>query len=131
MIWIKRLPHLLLSLMFLAFAFVQINDPDPVLWILIYLAMAVLCGLAAYNKFYNRIMIALAVGYLVYMVNLFPGALEWYQSSDRSLLFDDLAKMQYYYIEESREFLGLLICEVVLIVYFLIARIQGNSKIKS
>ena len=65
---------------------------------------------------------ALAAAYLVYMIILFPGALEWYQSSDRSLLFDDIAKMQYPFIEESREFLGLLICEVVLIAYLLIAR---------
>ena len=93
--------------------------------------MTVLCTLAAFNKFYLKVMIALAIGYLVYMSILFPGALEWYQSSDRSLLFDDIAKMQYPFIEESREFLGLLICEVVLIVYLLIARIQVNSKIKS
>ncbi|HEY5823446.1 MAG TPA: transmembrane 220 family protein [Cyclobacteriaceae bacterium] len=122
MIWIKRLPHLLLSLMFLAFAFVQINDPDPLLWILIYLAMAILCALAAYNKYYQKVMFALVAGYLVYMFILFPGALEWYQSSDRSLLFDDIAKMQYYYIEESREFLGLLICEIVLGVYIFIQK---------
>jgi len=121
MIWIKRLPHFLLSLMFLAFALLQINDPDPLLWILIYLAMAVLCGLAAFNKFYIKIMIALAVGYLAYMGILFPGAMEWYHSPDRSLLFDDIAKMQYPFIEESREFLGLLICELVLGVYILIS----------
>lgn len=131
MIWIKRLPHLLLSLMFLAFALVQINDPDPLLWILIYLAMTVICALAAVNKFYTKIMIALVVGYLVYMSILFPGAMDWYRSPDRSLLFDDIAKMQYPYIEESREFLGLFICEVVLLVYLLIARSRGNSKLKS
>lgn len=125
MIWIKRLPHLLLSLMFLAFALVQINDPDPLLWILIYLAMTVLCTLAAFNKFYLKVMIALAIGYLVYMSILFPGALEWYQSSDRSLLFDDIAKMQYPFIEESREFLGLFICEAVLVIYLLKARKQN------
>jgi hypothetical protein len=122
MIWIKRLPHLFLALLFFAFALLQINDPDPLLWIGIYLAMTGVCALAAFNKYDRTVMIVLAVGYLIYMRILFPGAMDWYQSADRSLLFDDIARMQYSYIEESREFLGLLICELVLGVYLLIAR---------
>jgi hypothetical protein len=54
------------------------------------------------------------IAYLIYAIFLFPGALDWFKSPDRSLLFDDLAKMQYPYIEETREFLGLLICVLVL-----------------
>ena len=122
MIWIKRLPHLLLALMFLAFAALQINDPDPILWIAIYLAMTALCALAAFQKYYRIPMLVLAVGYLIYMIILFPGVTDWFHSPDLSLLFDDIAKMQYPYIEESREFLGLLICEIVLVVYLIISR---------
>ncbi len=121
MVWLKRLPHLLLALMFLAFAALQINDPDPILWIIIYLAMTALCALAAFGKYYRVPMMALALGYLIYMIVLFPGVTDWFHSPDLSLLFDDIAKMQYPYIEESREFLGLLICEIVLIVYLLIS----------
>lgn len=120
--WIKRLPHFLLALMFFAFALLQINDPDPLLWIVIYLAMTAICALAAFGKYYRVAMFALAAGYLIYMFILFPGALDWYYSPDRSLLFDDIAKMQYYYIEESREFLGLLICQVVLVVYIFLSK---------
>ena len=35
-----RILNFILALMFLAFAFVQIKDPDPMVWILIYGAMA-------------------------------------------------------------------------------------------
>ncbi|PZR40572.1 MAG: hypothetical protein DI538_03745 [Azospira oryzae] len=122
MIWLKRIIHLLLALMFFAFAGLQFNDPDPLLWIAIYSAMTVLCALAAFGKYYFKVMLVLAAGYLVYMVILYPGLVDWLRSSDRSLLFDDIAKMQYPFIEESREFLGLLICEVVLVVYILVAR---------
>ena len=31
-----RIVNFILAIMFLLFAFVQINDPDPVIWILIY-----------------------------------------------------------------------------------------------
>lgn len=122
MIWIKRIPHFLLALMFLAFAAVQYNDPDPLLWIVIYVAMVVLCTLAAFGIYPVKVMVVIAIAFIVYMVILFPGLVDWINSSDRSLLFDDLAKMQYPFIEESREFLGLLICIVVLIGYYLNAR---------
>ncbi|HYI78522.1 MAG TPA: transmembrane 220 family protein, partial [Chryseolinea sp.] len=36
-----RIVNFILAVLFLLFAFVQINDPDPVIWILIYGAMAV------------------------------------------------------------------------------------------
>jgi glucan phosphoethanolaminetransferase (alkaline phosphatase superfamily) len=103
--------------MFMAFAFLQLNDPDPILWILIYGAMAAVSVMAIFEYYIPRLMWAMAAGYIVYVVILFPGVMEWYNSPDRSLLFDDLAKMQYLYIEEAREFLGLIICLVVLGFY--------------
>lgn len=108
----------ILALMFFSFAFVQLNDPDPVLWIIIYLSMAAICILAIFNKYYKIVMAILAVGYLIYAVILFPGLVEWLQTENKSLLFDDIAKMQHLYIEESREFLGLVICLAVLTVYW-------------
>lgn len=122
MIWVKRIINLLLAVMFFAFAGLQFNDPDPLLWIAIYAAMTVLCALAAFDKYYFKVMLILAAGYLIYLVILYPGVVDWLRSPDRSLLFDDIAKMQYPFIEESREFLGLLICEAVLVVYILTAR---------
>jgi len=107
-----------LALLFLAFAFVQVNDPDPLLWILIYGNMAVLCILAMFQMHFKTWILATGIIYLVYALYLFPGAWEWFQSPDRSLLFDDLAKMQFPYIEETREFLGLVICLGVLLLHF-------------
>jgi uncharacterized membrane protein len=104
----------ILAIMFLVFAFLQINDPDPVVWILIYGAMAVTCVLAMFKMYYPKIMIALAVIYVGYSILLVPGLIAWWRAPNRSLLFDDLAKMEHLYIEESREFLGLMICLFVL-----------------
>jgi hypothetical protein len=112
-----RILNSVLALMFMAFAFLQLNDPDPILWILIYGAMAAVSVMAIFEYYIPRLMWAMAAGYIVYVVILFPGVMEWYNSPDRSLLFDDLAKMQYLYIEEAREFLGLIICLVVLGFY--------------
>ena len=106
------------ALMFMAFAAVQVNDPDPVVWILIYGVMAVVSVMAIF-EYYNRwLMIGLTALFVLYMIILFPGVVEWFQQDDKSVLFDEVMKMEYPYIEESREFLGLLICLVVLAVYF-------------
>ncbi|HET9053955.1 MAG TPA: transmembrane 220 family protein [Cyclobacteriaceae bacterium] len=105
------------ALMFMAFAALQVNDPDPVLWILIYGVMAVISVMAIFEFFNRKLLIGLAVLFVVYLVILFPGVAEWFRQEDKSVLFDDVMKMEYPYIEESREFIGLLICLVILTVY--------------
>ena len=122
-----KIVNLILAVMFLAFAFVQINDPDPVLWILIYGGMAVICILAAF-KIYNRIvLIILMIGFFVYSLVFLPGVGEWLAQDDQSMLFDDIAKMQHLYVEESREFLGLMICVAVLIMQLIRAKVHKKG----
>ena len=111
-----RIFNLLLAVMFIVFASLQLNDPDPITWILIYGTMAVVCVMAAFAYYVRWLMIAQFVCYAVYDIILFPSFWTWLRSADRSLLFSDLAKMQFLYIEESREFLGLVICMTVLVV---------------
>ena len=114
-----RFLYIFLAIMFVAFAALQINDPDPVLWILIYGAMVVVCVMAVFKVYNKRVLIILSVVFIVYCVVLWPGVAEWFQQEDKSVLFDDVMKMEYPYIEESREFLGLLICLVVLAFYLI------------
>jgi len=108
--------------MFLSFAFVQINDPDPVIWILIYGAMAVLSVMAIFEFYRRKFLIGILILFVLYSLVYIPGFLEWCKQDNKALLFDDLAKMQYPYIEETREFLGLLICIIVLVFYLIRAR---------
>jgi Transmembrane family 220, helix len=117
-----RIVNFILAVMFLLFAFVQINDPDPVIWILIYGAMAVLSIMAIFKFYPMKFMIALLVLYVLYSIVYMPGVLEWLRQDDKSMLFDDVAKMQYPYVEEAREFFGLLICIIVLVIFIIRAR---------
>ena len=117
-----KIVNIVLAAMFLLFAFVQINDPDPVLWILIYGSMAVFCVLAAFRYYYKAPMIILFIALAAYSMMLIHGVREWMAQPDRSILFDDIAKMQHPYVEEAREFLGIMICEIVLIIQLLRAR---------
>ena len=117
-----RIVSFILALMFLIFAFVQVNDPDPIIWILIYGSMAVICVLAAFNIFPRKFLIFLGVVYFLYSIYYFPGVEEWIGSNNKSMLLDNVAKMEFSYIEESREFLGLMICVVVIVFYLIKSR---------
>jgi hypothetical protein len=117
-----KIVNLLLAVMFIVFAFVQINDPDPVHWILIYGSMAVICILAAFRYYPRVVMMVMLVVFAGYSFVFFRGVMEWWAQDDKSVLFDDIAKMQHPYIEESREFLGLMICCLVLLIHIVLSR---------
>ena len=121
-----KILNLVLAVMFILFAFVQVNDPDPVLWILIYGVMAVTCVLAAFGQYYRAVLAGILIGYIAYSFVSLPGVLVWLRSEDKSMLFDDIAKMQYPYIEEAREFLGLFICILVLVMHLVRSRIKSR-----
>lgn len=112
-----RILNFILALMFLAFAFVQINDPDPAVWILIYGAMATLSIMAIFEYYPKKFLMAIMVIYLAYSLVFIPGVLEWLRQENKSDLFSEEMKAQHPYIEQAREFLGLLICIAVLIFF--------------
>lgn len=123
--------HILFALMFLFFAGLQYNDPDPFLWIPVYLAMALVCLLAYLGKFYQRVNYLLIAGYVLFSLIYIPGVIDWLQSPDPMLLFNEVAKMDYIYIEETREFLGLMICVAVLLWYVQLAKKQAAGTLAS
>ena len=114
------------GVIFLVFTVVQFNDPDPLYWIFIYLLTAGFSFAAFFNRFYPKLML-LAIGmYLNAAFGLWAGVVEWFHSPDRNLLFDDIAKMQHIYIEEAREFLGLMMALAALIYFYFSASKQKN-----
>ncbi|HEY3405884.1 MAG TPA: transmembrane 220 family protein [Ohtaekwangia sp.] len=115
---IMRVVNFLLAVMFLLFAFLQLNDPDPVIWILIYGGMAVFCIMAMFEYYPKKVIIGVLVIFAGYSILYFDGVTAWLQSENKSELFDEVAKMRTWYVEEAREFLGLLICVLVLVVYW-------------
>jgi hypothetical protein len=105
-----KLLSLVLAAMFFAFALLQVNDPDPIVWISIYGAMVLVCAMAAFGRFSRPAMIILSLIYIIHMAFLWHGVADWYRSPNPSRLFSEPAKMDYPYIEETREFMGLMIC---------------------
>ena len=109
--------NIFFSVVFTLFAVVQYNDPDPYLWVPIYLYPALLCFL----KFIQKPIPSLAywAGFLVFGVyaiyKMFDtnGIINWVQFHNASNIVSTM-KAEKPWIEESREFFGLVIILIVL-----------------
>lgn len=111
-------------IIFLISAGLQYNDPDPYVWIPIYLYAAILCWLAVRGKYYPRAYILGIVVYLAYAAYLFfdkNGVLSWAEEHNAESLVTTMKASQPW-IEETREFGGLLIVAVALFVNWIAAR---------
>ncbi|MEM6317920.1 MAG: transmembrane 220 family protein [Bacteroidota bacterium] len=107
-----KLFNILLSLLFVLFAYFQYNDPDPWLWITIYLFVAVISALSAAGKFLTWLIRAGILGCIIGMGMLLPDFIDWITNGAESIT--ETMKTEKPHIELTREFLGLLICALVL-----------------
>ena len=72
--------NLIFFLLFILFAALQYNDPDPYLWIPLYLFAAALCWLAFRQKYYPALYLSAIAIYTMYAAYLFfskDGMLDW------------------------------------------------------
>jgi hypothetical protein len=101
-----------LCVMFVLFAGLQYNDPDPYVWMPIYLYAATFCWMASRGRFYRRWYIAGILVYLAYATYKFfdkDGVEEWFTLHHAENLAETM-KATKPWIEETREFFGLFIC---------------------
>ena len=98
----------LFLLMFAFSAFVQVNDPDPLLWIVIYAAAAVVCGLELRQRTPWWAPAAVGVIALIWAVTIAPRV---FGVVPFASMFEEF-EMKNVQVEESREMYGLLIVAV-------------------
>lgn len=110
-------------LAFAGFAYVNLNDRDSWLWVPIYMAASVGCGLAAFEKYYPTAYLIAISFYLVYAVVLFfskDGVLDWVTKYKQESLVQSMQATKPY-IEKAREFFGLLIISAALALNYIVA----------
>lgn len=105
---ITQLVAALFSLILFAFSSLQLNDPDPQIWVTFYVLCALVPGLVVFKKF-SWILVGLAVAACVAeLVVSGPGAYMYYLHRMEEPLMQSMNPDKPY-IEEAREFLGALI----------------------
>lgn len=116
--------NLIFCVIFILFAGLQYNDPDPYIWIPIYLFVAILCWMAFRQKFYPRLYLAGIFIFIVYGAFLFfqeDGMLDWMREHETEDIASEM-KATKPWIEATREVLGLVILVIVLLVNYFYAR---------
>ena len=117
--------NIFFCIVFIFFAALQYNDPDPYVWMPIYLYTAILCWLAFRNKYFpGAYLLGIAV-YAVYATYKFfdeNGVWDWMTKHHAANIANTM-KAEQPWIEETREFFGLVILIVVLLIdYFYVKR---------
>ena len=116
--------NLVFALLFAVCAVLQYNDPDPFLWIPIYLYGAVLCWFAFRGRYYTGAMLVGIAVYALYAIYLFftdDGVIDWVTKHEAESLTQSM-KAATPWIEDTREFFGLCILAFVLLIDVLWAR---------
>lgn len=110
-------------LSFTVFAYLNLNDVDPWLWVPIYMSAAICCALAIFEMYYPNVYILLMLFYLVYAGILFfakDGVRDWITKYKKESLVQEMQATKPY-IEQTREFFGLLIITGALVIDYLAA----------
>jgi hypothetical protein len=102
----KRNINIFLFVLFALFGLVQINDPDPVIWVTLYFVVAAICLISNYRKIPRALILIVGTLLLVYAGFHFSLFIDYLQNEDKSELFGEMV-YEKPYLEGTREFLGL------------------------
>ncbi len=117
-----RIASGIFCLIMVAFTVVQFNDPDALSWALIYGAIAIWCGLAAFRTelisgVWGRRLMALSIGLAVIGVI-------WYFPKTPGFWHKDV----WWETETAREGMGMMIAFVALVVAWMTVRVRSTAR---
>ncbi|MFC4211594.1 transmembrane 220 family protein [Pedobacter lithocola] len=116
--------NLVFCILFIVSAALQYNDPDPYIWVPIYLSGAWLCYQTVVGKYHLKAYLIGIVVYLLFAMYLLfdkTGVVNWYQQHNAENIVQSM-KATKPWIEETREFGGLLILITVLAINYFVYR---------
>ena len=115
---VMKIANIFFIIIFVLSAALQYNDPDPYFWIPIYLYAAWLCYISIRGKYSPKLYYAGLIIYIIYAIYLFfdkDGVLSWSTEHKAENIVQSM-KATKPWIEETREFGGLLICIAALLL---------------
>jgi len=115
-----KITYLVLSLVFLVFAGLQLNDPDPVPWMLVYVAISISCALVAFGRHPKWWLWGVTAVVGAWMAYASPAFFRWAGGGFPAIAgqMEDARPI----IEETREFLGLLLAFAMMLALLWAAR---------
>lgn len=124
----KKIINWVLCVVFLLFAYLQLNDPDPMIWVLVYGVVALLFALTNFIRIPNIVFYAIIFGLILLCIQHFYFFTDWLKSDDKTELVGDMV-YEKPYIEGTREFMGLIIALIAL--GYLLKQHKANNAMKN
>jgi len=112
-----KIANIFFAILFLVFVGVQYNDPDPLLWMVIYGIAAVFFVLAAVGIQNKKVLLGAIVVGALYSLTYISGVYDWFTIGQPGEIVASM-KVDKMYVEESREFFGLWIALAALIFLY-------------
>jgi len=114
--------NIFFGIIFIYFAYLNLNDPDSWLWVSIYLLGTLSCATVVAGWYIPTVYLVIIVLYLCYALTLFFGKNGVWEWVTQHQMQNIAAQMQASkpWIEKTREFFGLLIVCAVLLVNYLV-----------
>jgi len=110
---LRKIILALLALVFALFAYWQLNDNDPTLWVPVYGGVALLLAANAFAKVPSFLNLLGTLGLFIGASTYLPDVYEWYQEGMPSIT--GAMKAGSPYIENMREFLGLVLAGITML----------------
>ncbi|MEY2904747.1 MAG: hypothetical protein RJA52_763 [Bacteroidota bacterium] len=104
------------GIVFLVFAAVQLNDPDPFFWVFIYGYIGILILIQIYYPIHQYFFLAGILICLIVLGAILPEFIEWIKMGAPTITGSMKAEAPH--IEYTREFLGILLSTGTLFYYF-------------
>jgi Transmembrane family 220, helix len=112
----SRTAALIATLMFMWMAALQLNDPDPLYWFLVYAAVAVVAAAAVVDRRLPRFALVTLGAVIAGVLIAAPGFIDYLQSGNWGSIAEHMNDEEPY-IEQGREFVGLLIAAAALLLF--------------
>lgn len=120
----KKILGAVFGLLFLSFAAFQYNDPDPLLWMTIYLIAAALSVAAGFGRVSKTVLVVACILYGVGVIYWWPEQFEGVGDSMRDATTGALLRN----VEEGRESLGLAMCSIAMLSFLLFPKYSDRGK---
>jgi transmembrane protein TMEM220 len=117
-----RVADVLFLLMFAMSVAVQVNDPDPFVWMAIYGVAAIACLLSLLNRLPRWLPMIIATGAILWSLSILPRVLGKVPFGDMFAAWE----MKDIGVEESREMYGLMLVAAWMLV--LVWRSRGQTR---
>lgn len=97
-------------------AAIQLNDPDPLYWVAVYLAAALLSGALCFGSRLQTLSKVVLGMVLAGLLISGPGVIEYFAAQDYSSIYGSMSGDKPY-VESAREFGGLVIVAIYLALF--------------